>query len=437
MSTIFSYLRLLPTALYYDFMEGPIGRHAKALSYSALLSIVPLIALSFSILKSFGVHKQLEPVIYNFMSPLGSMANPFTQQILSFVDNVQVGVLGAAGLLTLFYTVVTLMQSVEMAFNDVWRVQKPRSLMTQIRDYLSVVVIGPVFIVSAFGIWHSINDLQAVQLVTHQEPFGHLLAFLINYVPIFFTFLAFTFLYLFMPNTRVKLWAAASGALLAALFWHLAAKLFSSFVVGSGQQIAIYSIFASLFLFMLWLYVGWIIVLIGARLTYYAQYPGALQLVGQPAETSLQTREVLAAVLVRNIAQRFINGDKLATLDDLAKALPVPLILIEDTLNELISYGVLSRDDQEPAHYLMRIDPNQLTVADVRRFFWQGNNAQQKQAAQLIKQAGLEKEWLIELAASQQQTLEQLLTVTKKIETTNIEKLKLLVGALLQLEQLH
>ncbi|WP_245539200.1 YihY/virulence factor BrkB family protein [Thiolinea disciformis] len=415
LASLLSYIRLLPAALYHELMQGPTWRHAKGLSYSTLLSMVPLLALSFSILKSFGVHKQLEPLIYNFMSPLGSMANPFTQQILSFVDNVQVGVLGTAGLLTLFYTVLTLMQSVEVAFNDVWRVHKPRNMLTQIRDYLSVVLIGPVFLVSMFGLWHSINDLHAIQNMTRHEPFGQAISFLLRYMPFFTTVIAFTFLYLFMPNTHVKFSAALSGAIVGALCWQFAAKVFSSFVVGSGQQIAIYSIFASLFLFMLWLYVGWMIVLIGARLTYYLQYPGALQLAGQPTQTSLQTREILAAVLVRDIAQRFLTGQAPATLDDLCLTLPVPVMLVEDSLNDLISYGVLSRDDQDPAHYLMRISPAQLTVADLRRFFWQGDYAQQKQATQLIKQAGLEKEWLQELVANQQQTVQQLLSAKQAL----------------------
>ena len=184
-------------------------------------------------------------------------------QVLGFVDNVQVGVLGFAGLTILLYTVVSLMGKIEEAFNHVWRVRTPRSIVAQFRDYLSMVLVGPILIVSALGVWSSLGNMALLQTIAGVEPLGVLLNVVVQISPTVLIVLAFFFVYLLMPNTRVQPLAALGGAVLAGLVWQVAGWVFASFVVSSGQQTAIYSIFASLFLFMLWLYVGWIIVLTG------------------------------------------------------------------------------------------------------------------------------------------------------------------------------
>jgi membrane protein len=203
--------------------------------------------------------------------------------------------------------------------------------------------------------------------------------------------------------------AALGGAVFAGIVWQVAGWMFASFVVSSGQQTAIYSIFASLFLFMLWLYVGWIIVLTGARLAYYFQHPDAVYLSRQPAETSVQTREILAAAVLREIGQRFLSKQAPPTLGELGRYIPVSRLLLEDSLEELISYGILSRDDEDPAHYLLRVTPEKLTIADIRRSFWQGNQQQQRQAQQIRQQTGFTEAWLLAMAENPQVTIQQLL----------------------------
>ncbi|MBU0655041.1 MAG: YihY/virulence factor BrkB family protein [Gammaproteobacteria bacterium] len=403
------FLKALPTALFHDMQRGEITLRAMSLVYTTLLSLAPLLALSFSVLKGFGVHNQMEPVLLSLLTPLGEKSGEFTRQILGFVDNMQVGVLGVTGLAILLYTVVTLMQKVESAFNHIWHVKQARSLTAQFRDYLSVIMVGPILMFTALGLWTSLQNTDLVQTITQAEPFGSVLAALLKLLPVLLIVLAFTFLYLFMPNTRVKPLAALGGAALAGVVWQVAGWLFASFVVSSGQQTAIYSIFASLFLFMLWLYVGWVIVLTGARLAYYFQYPDAVRMCQQPEETSVQTRELLAAVILREVGQRFLNKQTPPTLNELRRNIPVSRFLLEDSLEDLISYGILSRDDGEPPHYLLRVSPETLTVADIRRHFWQGTTRQQRQAQQIQQQTGLEEAWLAETAMTPTATVQQLL----------------------------
>jgi membrane protein len=400
------FTRALAIALFHDMHQGSITLRAMGLVYTTLLSLVPLLALSFSVLKGFGVHNQMEPLLLALLEPMGDKAEELTRQVLGFVDNVQVGVLGVAGLAILFYTVVSLMQKVEEAFNHVWRVKRQRSMLLQFRDYLSVLLVGPVLIFSALGMWTALANSAWLHSSAVLET-G--LAVLVQLSPSLLIVLAFTFIYLFMPNTRVKPLAAFGGALMAGIVWQVAGWLFAAFVVSSGQQTAIYSIFASLFLFMLWLYVGWIIVLTGARLAYYFQHPDAVYLPQQPMETSVQTRELLAAAVLREVGQRFISKQAPPSLDALSHAIPVSRLLLEESLDDLVSYGILSRDDDEPTHYLLRVSPESLTVADIRRCFWQGSKQQQRQATQIQQQTGFSEAQLITLDSNPHLTLQQLL----------------------------
>ncbi|WML85246.1 YihY/virulence factor BrkB family protein [Thiothrix subterranea] len=400
------FTRALAIALFHDMHQGNITLRAMGLVYTTLLSLVPLLALSFSVLKGFGVHNQMEPLLLALLEPMGAKAEELTHQVLGFVDNVQVGVLGIAGLAILLYTVMSLMQKVEEAFNHVWRVKRQRSILLQFRDYLSVVLVGPVLIFSALGVWTALANSAWLHSSAVLET-G--LAVLVQLSPSLLIIVAFTFIYLFMPNTRVKPLAAFGGALIAGIVWQVAGWLFAAFVVSSGQQTAIYSIFASLFLFMLWLYVGWIIVLTGARLAYYFQHPDAVYLPQQPTETSVQTRELLAAAVLREVGQRFISKQAPPSLDALSHAIPVSRLLLEEALDDLVSYGILSRDDDDPPHYLLRISPETLTVADIRRCFWQGSKQQQRQATQIQQQTGFSEAQLIALDNNPHLTLQQLL----------------------------
>lgn len=374
------FLRALLRALFHDMLRGDINLRAMSLVYTSLLSMAPLLALGFSVLKGFGVHNELRPFLLRVLSPLGSKAEEFTGQILGFVDNIQVGVLGVTGLAVLLYTVISLMQKIESDFNYIWQLKKSRSIADQVRDYISVIMVGPILLFSALGLWTSLGNISLIQSIVAIEPFGTVLAVFLKILPTVLVILAFTFMYLFIPNTHVQAKAALGGALMAGLAWQIGGWLFASFVVSSGQQTAIYSIFASLFLFMLWLYISWLIVLTGARLAYYFQYPDAVWLPEQPTSPSLQTRELLAGAVLQEISQRFVHKQALADLETLRRAIPVPRFLLEMTLDDLISYEILSRDDNDPAHYLLRIAPETLTPAEIRRYFWQGDTKQQKQA---------------------------------------------------------
>ena len=158
--------------LLKELLGGQLNLRAMSLVYTTLLSIVPLLAVSFSVLKGFGVHNKIEPVLYNFLAPLGPNGAEITSRIIGFVENVKVGVLGSVGVVLLIYTVIALLQKIEEAFNFVWQVENLRSLSQRFSNYLSVILIGPVLVFSAVGLTASILNTGLAQQLFSIEPFG-------------------------------------------------------------------------------------------------------------------------------------------------------------------------------------------------------------------------------------------------------------------------
>src|SRR5688500_18479261 len=158
-----------PYALARDIARGDLTMRAMSLVYTTLLSIVPLIALSFSVLKGLGYHRELEPVLYTFLEPLGEKAGDLTLQVMQFVENARGGVLGSIGLIIFLYTVISMVQKVEESFNFVWRVEQPRSLGRRFSEYLSVMVIGPTVIVGALGMMATVQSSAIMQRISQYE----------------------------------------------------------------------------------------------------------------------------------------------------------------------------------------------------------------------------------------------------------------------------
>ncbi len=157
-----SSLRLIFVAAW-EFKESVLSIRATSLVYTTLLSLVPFLAVTFSVLKAFGIHQEIEPLLGHALEPLGEKGQEITESIIGFVDNLKVGVLGAVGVAGLFYTTYSLIAKIEEALNSVWRVQNGRPLARQFTDYLSVLLVGPVFVFTAFGLTASAQSHWLVQ----------------------------------------------------------------------------------------------------------------------------------------------------------------------------------------------------------------------------------------------------------------------------------
>jgi membrane protein len=328
-------------AVVRDIFYGDITLHAMGLVYTTLLSLIPFLALSFSVLTALGVHNQLEPVLQNFLEPLGERAPVITENIMVFVDNIRVGVLGFAGMGFLIYTVISLVQKIEVAFNEIWRVSQLRSIGQRFTSYLSAIIIGPVLIASALGTTGTLVASDFVMELREIQPFGWLFSFLGAVMPFLMISALFTFLYVFIPNTKVRLKYATVGGLLAGVIWQWTSLLFAEFVGGSTRYEAIYSSFVVGILFLWWLYLAWVILLIGAEFSFYAQHAHQITR-NRRYVPSATVDERSGLAMVYQVARRFDQGNGSTPIADMESNLSVGPEVIQRMTKKLIQHNVLA-----------------------------------------------------------------------------------------------
>ncbi len=349
-----------------DLMSGMITLHAMGLVYTTLLSLVPLLAVSISVLKGFGVHDQLEPALAGLLSHLGDRGAEVAARIVGFVDNMRFGVLGALGLGMLIFTVVSLIQKIEAAFNHAWRLHGSRGLRQRFSDYLSVIMVGPVLVFAAVGITASLGSSRLVGIFSQLPFFNVLTSFVGELLPFALAIAAFTFVYILVPNTRVRLGSALYGAVIAGLLWQFSGMLFTAFVGGSTKYTAIYSGFAIVLIFMLWLYLSWIILLIGASIAFYHQNPEYLVWQQRDIRLSTRQREQLALQAMIDIARAHDRQIELQTsLDNLARRQRIPAALLLRVLDALQKSGLVQQSADDPPHYLPGYTLERLRVAEI------------------------------------------------------------------------
>ncbi|WP_097458770.1 YihY/virulence factor BrkB family protein [Mangrovitalea sediminis] len=351
-------------AVIRDVISGNLTLYAMSLVYTTMLSVVPLLALSFSVLKALGLHSRIEPMLYQFFEPLGPRGVEMADKMLSFVDNIKVGVLGSLGLALLVYTVISLVQKIERSFNQIWRVPQMRSMSQRFSNYLSVIMVGPLLMVSAVGVTATIFSSSIVQWLLKIEPFGSLIVLGSKLVPFLLVVGAFTFVYTFMPNTRVRLRSALLGGVLGGMAWQAGGVLFASFVVGSSRYEAIYSSFAIGIVLLIWVYISWLILLIGSSIAFYDQYQGSISR-NRQVKSAPELEERVALALMWLVAKPFDRGEKAPQQEALEHRIHIPAEITRRISDKLIRGGLITlagpRGDQlVPARSL-----DQMTLADV------------------------------------------------------------------------
>jgi membrane protein len=353
-------------AIFRDALRGDLTLWTMSLVYTTLLSMVPLLALSFSVLKAFGVHNQIGPFLENVLAPLGEQGDEITKRLIGFIEHLNVGVLGAVGLALLLYTVVSLMQKIEEAFNSIWRVPQLRSFADRFSRYLSTLLVGPILIFSAIGITALAFNSEFAQSIMSIRPFGEIFVAIDKLIPFVLVIGAFTFLYVFVPNTRVRLGPALTAGVVAGALWQSAGWAFAAFVASSTRYAAIYSSFAILILFLIWLYVSWLVLLIGASVSFYLQEPEYLYAAPGEPRLSNRMRERLALAIVYVVATDFVRGGEPPwTLHRLTRRLAIPMHSVNAVVDALITGGLLIGSGHDPPAYVPARDLSHMSIADV------------------------------------------------------------------------
>lgn len=331
--------------------------------YVTILSVVPVLAIVFSILKGFGVHRRLEPFLYNFLQPLGEKGAELTEQVIGFVDNVQGNVLAGTGLVLLFFTTLSMAQKVEDSFNFVWRVDQSRSVAQRVTEYLSLILIVPVLMVTALAMLASVRSNKLVQELSEFTAVGETMLLIGQLTPYALIVLGFTMAYWFLPNTRVRFLPALAGGLAGGILWTSAGSLFTTFVVSSTRTNSIYATFAIVIMALIWLYLCWLILLVGALVSFYLQNPEHLRLGYRPVSLGSRQREQTAMGLMLATSKAFRAGTPQPSPGDVAASAGLPTLVVLPVLNRLIAANLLKRTGRDEL-YPQR-DPATITLRDV------------------------------------------------------------------------
>jgi len=336
-----------------ELISNELQLRAISLVYTTLLSIVPLIAFSFSILQSFGVvNNQLEPLLFKFLAPLGERGIDISQKILEFVGNMKVGVLGTLGLLTLLYTVFSMIKKIDDSINVIWKVHRGRGLVKRLTNYISLTIIGPMVMFVIIGLTASLASNTIVEKLTHYKTFGTIILIWGTILPYLLISAVFTIIYIIVPNTKVKLWPALIGGIIAGIFWQVSSILFAKGVASSAKYFAIYSTLAIVILFMIWQYISWLIVLIGAQISYCAQkidYSG-INLKATEISSKLKERITLSVMYI--VGSNYSKGLKNLSLDQIVDITNMPYEFVFSSITELKKKNLLVESSESPTTYL-------------------------------------------------------------------------------------
>ncbi len=349
------------------FTKDDVHLRASALTFYSLLSIVPVAALGFGIAKGFGFEKALEKLLFEQLQGQEQVAIRVVAFARELLENVKGGLVAGIGLVTLFYTVVKIFSHIESSFNNIWGIARSRGLGQKIIEYFSLMLICPVFFVvtSAATVFVTSEVKGFTQEVWLLEAVGPAIFFLLKLLPYTLLWTLFTFLYSFIPNTRVNFGSALLAGIIAGTMHVVFQRAYIVFQVGVSNYNAIYGSFAALPLFFVWLQISWLIVLFGAEVAFAHQNLDIAKFEQVSQTASHAFKRLLSLQIVHFLVNRF-SGDKVAwDVQEISRSLEIPIRLVNQMLSDLAQAGVVSRvsvDEDRAVAYQPARDPDQLTL---------------------------------------------------------------------------
>jgi membrane protein len=337
------------------FVQDNCLFRAMALTYITVLSLVPLLAFSFSVAKGFGFYEKLLVGTINPFVERTFAGSPEMHQaidrVLEFVNRTDVSQLGAPGLVLLVYTVIKLLSTIERSFNDIWSVHRSRNVLRKLSDYLTMVLITPLFLFVATGLTLAAQNNAVVDFLRTTVGIGPLIDVILRLLPLLSMWLGFTFVYMVMPNTRTQFTSAVLGGFVAAILWQVALVLHIKFQIGIARYNALYSSFAAFPIFLMWMNVCWVTVLFGAEVCFAHHSEESYMHVARSRPADHAFKEIVALRAMTRIGASFLSGSRPWTDSRLSSDLAVPLRPLQEILGLLVARGLLAQtegDDESP-----------------------------------------------------------------------------------------
>lgn len=363
---------------------------ASALTYFTLMSMVPVLAMMLAVAKGLGAQEALmdrvgiEKVVVEatngadatvgYAIAKGSklaelppqstdMITRAAEVILSAVESASFGTIGAIGLAVLLWSVIKVMGKIENTFNEIWGVKEPRTWLRKFSDYISVLVLVPVMVLVATSINALLKSDQVAEMLQSKiGPLYYLYEKLLGLSGVSFLFIAFMCLYMFMPNTRVKLFPALVGGIIGGVTWFAWQAIYFFAQVGLAQKNAIYGTFAAIPFFLFWVYLSWVIVLFGAEVAFAVQNHRTYAQEQAAKDATFATHQMLCMIILFEVCRDYFTGAQQWEPHQFSMDNGVPIRLIHKALNTLIQGGVLVQT--EAGRFVPGRDLSNITLAD-------------------------------------------------------------------------
>ncbi|WP_432735801.1 YihY/virulence factor BrkB family protein [Maridesulfovibrio sp. FT414] len=346
------------------FLNDQCIIRASALTFTTMLSIVPFVAVAFSLMKGMGF--QDSQFIYDMLLKVSAGREDVVVKILEYVDNTNVQTLGWVGIATLLFTVLSTVGTIEKAFNVIWKVTHGRTFWRKFTDFFSVIFICPVAVIVATSVSISIRRQTLLHSLEGIYGVSALETFVMKLAPLVLIWLAFTFIYAFMPNTRVRVGSAFAGGVVAGTIWHMAQWAYINWQIGVTKYNAIYGSFAQLPLFLLWLYFSWIIVLLGSEISYAVQNVMLYRQQRFMPDAGIEDKQKFSLLALSLMALRFDRAEPPYDLDELAGEIGVPVNFIDPLLDKFVDAGILLRAvDSDHEFYSFALSPRHVSILRV------------------------------------------------------------------------
>ena len=352
------------------FSNDKVNLRASALTFYTLLSIIPVIAIAFAIAKGFGLDQDLRALITDEFQSYQSVLNPLLEKAQNAIEETRGGYMAGVGMVILFWSVMSLLEHIESSFNHIWQIRFSRPWYRKFTDYLTMMLIAPVFIILSSSITifvgtELVNFMSRAPILTFFKP---IISFLIKFAPFFLTWITMTILFIIMPNTKVKYGPALiagiiSGTILQVLQW-----LYLDLQFGIMKLSAIYGSFALIPLFILWIQSSWIVVLLGAELSFANQNISRYEFESEALNVSNFQKRALVLMIMHMIIKNFSVGEKPVSAEYIGSTLKIPVRLARDILQDLNSVNLVSiihENEQKERLYQPALDINRLTVSYV------------------------------------------------------------------------
>lgn len=340
---LYRYLRVLLLSVR-RFTEDRLQYRASALTFYSMLSVVPVLAMGFGIAKGFGYEKYLEKEMANNLRGHEEVLRYLMEFANSFLERTQGGLIAGVGMAILFWSVMKVFGNIESSFNDIWQIKKSRIFARKFSDYLSMMLISPLFIISASSanvfITTQLSDFDdRVKLLGYISP---IIFFLLKLVPYILIWVLFSFIYIIMPNTKVNVRSGIVAGIVAGSIFQITQWAYIHFQIGVSNYGAIYGSFAALPLFLVWMQISWLIVLFGAEVSYADHNIDLYEFETETVQISPYAKRIISLLIAHRIIVNFKNGDDPITASEISKDLKLPIKLVKSILTDLIKVHIVS-----------------------------------------------------------------------------------------------